>query len=634
MTAADALIAEGLAFHQAGRLAEAAGRYASALEQSAGHPDALHLLGLVAYQRGAHDQAVALIGQAIARDDATAIYHANLGEVLLGAGRPEAATAAFGRALERAPALASAANGMAVALKRRDRPLPARRVAVRAIALSPGFAEAWVNLGNLDLDGGDRTAAIARYRRAIDVAPGYAGAWRNLGNARLTLRDAPAARLCFSAACRLEPMNADLHAGAMAAALLDEDPRAAAAAGRRAVALRPGEDTGTVPWHQRLAWAAFALGDDAAAAGHHRRARPEAGRLVAARVTGMDRACRARRLPYRRLAPARAVTVPTALAGTRTYRVPARFVSRIDDALVLGDHFSVVAGDLLLADGLEPYSAEARTLSRFVAAATPTRALLDLPATPDRLAGEAVLFGGDRNFSHGVLDWCSKLLALAAAPDLAPLPVVASPGLSEGMRRLAGRLGLDLDAARWLEPGGALRVDRLWLPSLAHRYQWIDPAHLAHLRQRLLVPTRPGGRRLYLSRAGAAVRRVVNEPAVRAALEPLGVEAVRPETLDIDAQIALFAEAEAIVMPLGGGSAAIAFAPPGTVVVELTHELMLLDQYPIIAAHLRQPYGRVTGRPVANPTGINFDWDFEVDPDAVARQLERLLAARKRTRRN
>lgn len=628
MAAAEQLIAEGLAFHQAGRLAEAASRYAAAIERVPGHPDALHLLGLVAYQRGAHDQAVALIGQAIARDDASAIYHANLGEVLLGAGRPEAAGAAFGRAIERAPSLAGATNGLAVALKRGRRPGPARRAAVRAIALAPGFAEAWVNLGNLDIDGGDERAAVAHYRRAIAAAPGYAGAWRNLGNARLSQRDAPAARACFAAACRLEPASADLHAGAMAAALLDEDHDAVLRAGRRAIALRPGLEAETGPWHQRLAWAAFALGDDAAAAGHHRRSRPDAGELVAVRVTSVAGTCRDRRLPYRRLVPARTVAVPTGSAQARAYSLPARFVARVDDAIVLGDHFSVVAGDRLLADGLEPYSAEARVLSRFIAAGTPARALVDLPAAPERFAGEAVLFGGDRNFSHGVLDWCSKLMALAAAPDIARLPIVASPGLSDGMRRLAGFLGRDLGDARWLAPEAALRVDRLWIPSLAHRYQWIDPAHLARLRQRLGVPSRPGGRRLYLSRAGAAVRRVVNEPAVIEALVPLGVEVVRPETMGIDAQIALFGAAEAIVMPLGGGSAAIAFAPPGAVVVELTHDLMLLDQYPIIAAHLRQPYGRVTGRPVANPTGINFDWDFEVDPGVVARRLRRLLAGR------
>ena len=66
--------------HQSGQLREAAQAYQSILAKNPNHPDALHLLGVVAHQFGQHRQATELIGRAIrVRPDVPSFY-ANLGE--------------------------------------------------------------------------------------------------------------------------------------------------------------------------------------------------------------------------------------------------------------------------------------------------------------------------------------------------------------------------------------------------------------------------------------------------------------------------------------------------------------------------------------------------------------------------
>ncbi len=51
--------------HQAGRLEEAETLYREVLAREPEHPDALHLLGVIAHQSGEQEKAVTLIGQAI-----------------------------------------------------------------------------------------------------------------------------------------------------------------------------------------------------------------------------------------------------------------------------------------------------------------------------------------------------------------------------------------------------------------------------------------------------------------------------------------------------------------------------------------------------------------------------------------
>lgn len=127
---------------------------------------------------------------------------------------------------------------------------------------------------------------------------------------------------------------------------------------------------------------------------------------------------------------------------------------------------------------------------------------------------------------------------------------------------------------RLVPTGTRLRLERFVLPSYLTTlwdFAYQPHAHLAFVRDRLLMTygapaATPGRERLYISRAGARVRRVVNEEAVLAVLRPLGFRVVRLEELPFAEQVRLFQTAEIVVAPHGAGLANVLFASPLTVV--------------------------------------------------------------------
>ena len=90
----------GIQHQQDGQLHAAEELYRQILDESPDHPDALHLLGVLAYQIADYDVAEELINHAIRTDEAVADYHNNLGEVLRATGREAEAKKQYEIALE------------------------------------------------------------------------------------------------------------------------------------------------------------------------------------------------------------------------------------------------------------------------------------------------------------------------------------------------------------------------------------------------------------------------------------------------------------------------------------------------------------------------------------------------------
>ncbi len=72
-----AAILQAVQLHQGGRLAEAEAIYRRILARHPRHPDALHLLGLIAQQSGDSMAALTRIDEAISINDQVAEYHHN-----------------------------------------------------------------------------------------------------------------------------------------------------------------------------------------------------------------------------------------------------------------------------------------------------------------------------------------------------------------------------------------------------------------------------------------------------------------------------------------------------------------------------------------------------------------------------
>jgi tetratricopeptide (TPR) repeat protein len=204
-TACSMTVADALACHQAGRLEEAEWMYGSVLERDPANPDAWHLMGRLALQKGDTRTAAARVLQAIRQRPAIPAYHTSLGEVLAAEQRHQEAAACYREALRR----------------------------------EPHYVPALVGLGNLLASQKQYGDACTYYWQAIRLRPECAEAFCNLGNALRAQGEFEEAVACYREACGLQPESA-IHAMNLAAGLIEvHRHREAEQWARRAVCLQP-----------------------------------------------------------------------------------------------------------------------------------------------------------------------------------------------------------------------------------------------------------------------------------------------------------------------------------------------------------------------------------------------------------
>lgn len=209
---AQALFADAVGHHQAGRLAEAERLYRSALTINPRHDDSLHLLGVIASQSGRHDVAVELIRKAIAINGRAAGYHFNLALALRHLNRLDEAAAIWRKCLTLEPGDTGVLCHLADCLRDLGKLDEAVACWRRAIALNPSLPDALTNLGAALRELGDCDGAVLHHRRALELRPDLAEAHNNLGNAFLDLGRLGEAAAAFGRALALRPDFAEASA--------------------------------------------------------------------------------------------------------------------------------------------------------------------------------------------------------------------------------------------------------------------------------------------------------------------------------------------------------------------------------------------------------------------------------------
>lgn len=197
-----------MAHHQGGRPQQAEPLYRRVLQRQPRHPEALHLLGVIALGTRNFDAAVDLIRQAIEADPKQSFYHANLGVALLERDQPDAAAAALGQATRLQPNDAEAHGNLGVALQALGKHDQAVDAYDRALALQPGYGQAAFNRGNALKELGRLEEAVAAYDRALQSSPELAEAHYNKGVALRELGRPVVAAECFRRALAANPSHA------------------------------------------------------------------------------------------------------------------------------------------------------------------------------------------------------------------------------------------------------------------------------------------------------------------------------------------------------------------------------------------------------------------------------------------
>ncbi|HZT81171.1 MAG TPA: tetratricopeptide repeat protein, partial [Gemmataceae bacterium] len=98
--------------HEAGRRQEAEALYRAILQDAPQHPHALHLLGVLSYQAGRHEEARDLILRALAVHGPHPVFHSNLAAVYLALGHLEDAVTHGRKAVRLQPNLPDAQNNL------------------------------------------------------------------------------------------------------------------------------------------------------------------------------------------------------------------------------------------------------------------------------------------------------------------------------------------------------------------------------------------------------------------------------------------------------------------------------------------------------------------------------------------
>ena len=196
---------QAVALHQQGKLQEAGAIYEAILKVLPRHPDALHLLGVIAAQTGNHQRAANLIAKAIAINPGNAGYYGNRGNALLALKQYAAAIDCYDQAIKLQPDFADAYGNRGISLQMLGRFADALASYQRAISIRPDYAQVHFWCGVVLQELRQLQAAIDSYSRAISIRPDYVEACYNRGTALQELKEWQGAIASYDQAIHIKP---------------------------------------------------------------------------------------------------------------------------------------------------------------------------------------------------------------------------------------------------------------------------------------------------------------------------------------------------------------------------------------------------------------------------------------------
>ena len=230
----------------------------------------------------------------------------------------------------------------------------------------------------------------------------------------------------------------------------------------------------------------------------------------------------------------------------------------------------------------------------------------------------------DRNIGHWLIEGIIRMMCLDQIPALRNLPLLVRAPLTQYQSDVMALFKIDNPYVIMANESDVIVKD-LYFPSFPHDAYARKDA-LDWLRNRLLANLPAGEarpkRRILISRADANTRRVTTEDAIIEAMRPLGFEVLTLSPLTIDERLRLFADAEIIISPHGGGSTWAFCCPPGCGFVELQSVTYASDFYVGICHLMDLRYYAVLGEEVNNLG------DYSIEVDHVRKAVAELLSGR------
>jgi len=241
---------------------------------------------------------------------------------------------------------------------------------------------------------------------------------------------------------------------------------------------------------------------------------------------------------------------------------------------------------------------------------------------------------GHRHHFHFLTDYLPRMHYFLErfTQGRAPVTVLVNEDLSATQSAMYGALAaryrnLRFEAVprreRWTLPLLYQVDDLQTAPECRYPVQrtFMSPALVQFLRNTAFAacnftPDGRGGRRLYVSRADAKKRHILNESALEPALRRNGFEIVLPGAMTLQEQVSLFSQASVICGAHGAGLTDMLFAAPGAHVIEILPNDRRMATYLLLAKSAGHSYEGIAGWP-----GF-FRQHFTVDVARVSAALD------------
>jgi protein O-GlcNAc transferase len=200
-----------LKFQLCGDLIAAETIYQSILKADPNNADALHLLGMIAYQRGELDLALSRIERAVALDSCQSMFYNNLGNVFKAKGQLHQAVCCFQKAVRADPGNDRTRYALGTVLQLQGRLDEAVEVYHEALQQNPDNIDAWFKLALAEESLNRLQNAVSCYQRITAINPNLPQVFVNLGKvfkAMYRLQDAMAS---YQSALRIDPNISQAH---------------------------------------------------------------------------------------------------------------------------------------------------------------------------------------------------------------------------------------------------------------------------------------------------------------------------------------------------------------------------------------------------------------------------------------
>jgi protein O-GlcNAc transferase len=198
-------------YHQSGEFRKAEDIYRRILEIHPAHPDALHLLGLIAHQTGKHDAGIRLITKSIQIFPDNPVCYSNLSAAFIALGKTDDAISCLQKAIELKPDYAQAHYKLGMAFKAQGKSADAAECFQNAVRFKQDYADAFYYLGILLREQGKLNEAMSCFQRLSELNPNHGDALIYMGLVLQESGRSDAAMDAYQKAAAINPNSAEAY---------------------------------------------------------------------------------------------------------------------------------------------------------------------------------------------------------------------------------------------------------------------------------------------------------------------------------------------------------------------------------------------------------------------------------------